>query len=117
MINERDVELAYIGTTESRRVSLSEGLKDYKGERANVVYSVLQELMRLGFPFGSLLQHADGGVQYFAVTYSFGEYVLIVQTFGHRQTTDWPFDDIATLCAWLNKQERKILATAALLSA
>lgn len=114
MIDEQTLRLAYKGTCEESRVTLDGGLDDEKGEKLNVVYSLLSRLPDHGSNFNALLMSSDGGVQDFFVVYVFGNYYVLVERF-FRSRIDWAFNDVRGLADWLNNQERKIFETAALL--
>jgi hypothetical protein len=114
-MNVETIEIAFQNTCVASRVALEGGLNDEKGERCNVVFSVLEALPGLGSKFSSRLISADGGVKSFLVTYQFGEYLLLVCQFEYFQD-DWPFTNPSELCDWLNSQEKKILATAVILT-
>lgn len=113
--NAAALELVYRDTSVSTRVELDAGLKNENGERLNVVYGLLEQLSFRGSRFGVILCHADGGVNRFFVTYKFGDYIILIIEFDFGRT-EWPFDSALTLADWLTDQDRRIVATATLLS-
>jgi hypothetical protein len=115
MITEDTIRSAYRDSAVATRVKLDDGLKNRMGERLNVAYELIRGVAFQGSHFSVILGHADGGVQRFSVTYQFGEYVVLIREFSFG-LMEWPFDSAVSLADWLNNQERRVLATATLLT-
>ena len=111
-----DIEHAFTGTCQCKNgYFLNDCLANVRGERANTVYSLLQ-LLSDASSFNAILVHSDGGVQEVFVVYQFGEFMIIVKALSHMYTLDWPFDSAETMCDWLNRMEKRIKATAVLMT-
>ena len=103
-----DIQNAFSRTTESSRVLLVNAFINECGEKANTVYSVLQELpLHLGFD--SVLLHSDGGVKDFLIIIRLGEYQVILEQF--QWNSEMPFDTPGEFVEWLNIQRKKVEAT------
>lgn len=112
---QEKIRFAYQSTCQSSNgYSLEDCLKNVRGEKTNTVCEILRYLRYENSPFDSRVLSSDAGVGRFIVTYKFGEFEIIVKEF--MLFNDYPFDTVETLAKWLENQEKKILATATLLT-
>ena len=115
MTLQEKIRFAYLSTIQcSNGYSIEDCLKDVRGEKTNTICEILRYLRYEYSPFGSWVLSSDGGINRFSVLYKLGEFEVIVKEFS--LFVEWPFDTVETLAKWLDNQEKKILATATLLT-
>lgn len=111
MITVDDIVDSFSSTTESSRVSLVGAFEDENGEKANSVYSILQNFPpHLGL--GSVLIHSDGGIKDFYIVRNIGEYQVIFARFQYN--SEMPFNTPFQFAGWLNNHEKKFEASVVL---
>lgn len=109
----------YIGdifniTLESSRVTIDGVFNDEKGEKLNAIYSIFK-ILNGTTPWGALLIHSDGGVKDFFITYSYGDFLILVKSISFP-LFDEDFKNIDKFVDWLNRTENKIKITGKLIN-
>jgi hypothetical protein len=110
MITNKDIESVYDKTTvKTRVVTFDYCMMNTNGEKLNAMCEVLQTLMFQNSKWGSLVNHSDGGIKDFFITYKIGQFEILVWRVMSMETSIGTTTQ--SFCDFLNKMEKRIIAT------
>ena len=120
MITTNDICLAFQATTVKARVesidSMLAGHYGENGDKANGVYEIISNLGLNGFDFNTLYIHSDSGIKDFFIVFKMGNFPILAHRYQYPNQSALPFNNLTEFVNWLNKLEKKIKASATLIS-